>query len=907
MTQSMAENAGSFGELLKRYRGRAGLTQEELAEAAGLSVRGLSDLERGVVSAPRAGTLRLLARALQLAPEDEALWEAARKRGAGEGPYHRPDERREASSRDNLPVSLTSFVGRLHDLATVEQLLGRTRLLTLTGPGGVGKTRLAVQVAAACLEEYAQGAWLVELAPLGDPALVPAAVAGVLGIFAEAHRPLVATLSAVLRPKRLLLVLDNCEHLVAACAALAEALLQACPQLRILATSREALNIAGEVAWPVPSLEVPQGGQSLETLGQCAAVRLFVDRAQAVQLQFVLTEQNAAAVGQVCRRLDGIPLALELAAARMRALSVEQLAARLDQRFHLLTGGSRTALPRQQTLQATVEWSYELLTVAEQTLFTRLSVFAGGFTLEAAEEVCAGGAIAAEDVLDLLARLVDKSLVVAETDAAEAPRYRLLETLRQYGRERLPADTKVTALPDRHAVYYVGLAERFEREQHGPAQGQWLEVLEREHDNLRAALAWCLVQSAPMAGEEASEAVELGARLAGALTWFWWPRGHTKEGRDWLELALSRGDAVGPSLRAKVLHGAGFLACYQTDILRAEELFTQEVTLCREAGDVSGLALALAGLGMTAWDAGDERGADEHITEALALARRSGDRWTIGFVLAYRLVLLTRTDIAPAVDPRQSARAAGEEALGIFQSLEDTLQIAMTKMFLGRMAFFDGEYERAAALCAGSLAVARALRVRQNEGFTLSLLGDIARHQGRHEEAAARYEESVALHRDVGEDAERLSLTLRHLGGLALDRGEVVQAATYIADGRAVLEERARTYTGPGLGLWFRLWYIASLEAHAELAAARGQARRALRLAGAATALRAQTNFLLAPFDQAALARRLAPAREALGAAEQAEVWAAGQALTLEQAIAEAWETPAVDIAALTNAPLVDR
>jgi non-specific serine/threonine protein kinase len=629
----MAENAGSFGELLKRYRGRAGLTQEELAEAAGLSVRGLSDLERGVVSAPRAGTLRLLARALQLAPEDEALWEAARKRGAGAGEGlgleartsdHRPDAGQEAGARDNLPVPLTSFVGRRQDMAEVEQLLGRTRLLTLTGPGGVGKTRLAVQVAADCLEEYAQGVWLVQLAPLADPALVPAAVAGVLGVIAEAHRPLVATLNAVLRPKRLLLVLDNCEHLIGACAAVAEALLQACPQLRILATSREALGIGGEIAWPVPSLEVPGAGQPLEAIGQCAAVRLFIDRARAVQPHFLLTEQNAGAVAQVCRRLDGIPLALELAAACLRGLSVAEVSARLDGRFELLTGGSRTALPRHQTLRATVEWSYGLLSPAEQTLFQRLAVFTGGWTLEAAVAVCAGGALGSAAVLGLLLRLVNTSLVLAEEGSAGETRYRLLETLRQYAHERLAEQAERGLSQEQHADYYLALAQAGAAGLHGAGQLLWFERFEADHANLLAAARWLMTTG------QGSKALQ----LVTALYLFWEARGHRGLGRQLLASALATpGVPTRSAVHVTALAQAGAFALFDFELAQARVLFGEALTLARELDDPWSLAFAQFMLARLALEQGEAAAARPLLEDSVALFRRTDDRWRMAWAL----------------------------------------------------------------------------------------------------------------------------------------------------------------------------------------------------------------------------------------------------------------------------------
>jgi predicted ATPase/class 3 adenylate cyclase len=417
---------------------------------------------------------------------------------------------------NNLPVQLTSFIGLEGEIDEVKQLLATTRLLTMTGAGGCGKTRLALQVAAVVLEDFAEGVWLVELATLSDPTLLFQAVASALNIREQPGRSLQATIIDYLSPKQLLLVLDNCEHLVAACARLAETLLRACPHLRILATSREALGIAGETIRPVPSLSVPDPRRqpTVETLRRSEATRLFIERAIAGLPTFSPTTRNAEPITQVCQRLDGIPLAIELAAARVKVLSVEQIASRLDDRFRLLTGGSRTGLPRHQTLRATMDWSYELLSEAERVLLRRLAVFAGGFTLETAEAVCTGMDAETSAVLDLLTHLVDKSLVIME-ERGGTSRYRLLDTVRQYGRNKLLESGEDPRVRRRHRDWYLQLAEAAEPELHGPDQRLWLDRMEMEHDNLRTALDWSKVD------EDGSEA---GLRLAGALWWFWYVR-----------------------------------------------------------------------------------------------------------------------------------------------------------------------------------------------------------------------------------------------------------------------------------------------------------------------------------------------------------------------------------------------
>ena len=432
-----------------------------------------------------------------------------------------PQLRTLSTHPNNLPEQVTSFVGRERELETVKQLLARSRLLTLTGTGGTGKTRLSLQVAAELLESYPDGAWLVELAPLSNPMLVAQAVASVLSLEQEPGKPLTQTLVDHLRGWQALLLLDNCEHLLDPSAALADAVLRACPRVRILATSREALRISGETAHRVPSLSLPEvrRGITPELLLQYESTRLFIERATLVATDFTVTTRNAPALLSICRRLDGIPLAIELAAARARSLSVEDVNERLDQRFRVLTGGSRTALPRQQTLRSLIDWSYDLLSDREKSLFQRLSVFAGGWSLNSAEEVCTGGDLEEWDVVDLMTSLSDKSLVVRE-ERGESTRYRFLETVRHYAREKAGQDGESDCRRDRHLSHFLALAE--EAQLQGAQQAVWLKRLDAEHDNLRAALDW---------SREEGNSAEAGFRLAGAIWRFWMMSGLVSEGR----------------------------------------------------------------------------------------------------------------------------------------------------------------------------------------------------------------------------------------------------------------------------------------------------------------------------------------------------------------------------------------
>jgi predicted ATPase len=717
--------------------------------------------------------------------------------------------------RTNLPASLSSFIGRALEIGEVKRALASTRVLTLTGTGGCGKTRLAVRIAADLVDVYSDGTWLVELAPLTDPTLLPQTVAVALGLREGAGQSVVEALTSYLAEKDLLLLLDNCEHLIEAAAPLVEALLRACPRLRILTTSREALRVAGETSWRVPSLPLPPADASTaDDVETSDAIRLFAERARAVRPDFGLTRANAAVVAQICRRLDGIPLAIELAAARARVLSEEQIARHLDDRFRFLTGGNRGALPRQQTLLATLDWSYALLAEPERMLFRRLSVFVGGFGLEAAEAV--GG------VLDLLTQLVDKSLVQAEVGTGEE-RYRLLETVRQYGWERLVEAGEATAARGRHRDWCVALAERAEPELCGTRQLEWLERLDAEYDNLRAAIEWSLEVN-PMAA----------LRLTGSLWQFWQLRGDLAEGRRWLEAALAHVSAVEQRERqwerARALFGAGMLARDQGDSPAARVFAAESLALFGEAADPRGVVEALRIVGLCLLEAGaPAEQVRPPLEESLTRARVMGDHRSVGVALRYLGHLAARERDDPG------AYRLLTEALALSRQLGNVVEIGDALRVRGVFSLGRGDLAGARRDLEEGLVILRRLGHKRATGLVLLALGCLAHEEGDRAKAGELLQEGARLLREVA--APGTHEILGYLGRRAVARGQF----------------------------------------------ARGL--RLLATAAAAPAENVVSSILLASDHPVERASAVGAARAALGEPAFAAAWAEGQAMPLEQAL----------------------
>jgi predicted ATPase/class 3 adenylate cyclase len=688
---------------------------------------------------------------------------------------------------NNLPLELTSFIGRERELSDLRDLLSTNRLITLTGPGGTGKTRLAMRLAAELLARYDDGVWLVELAPLGDQGLLTQAVAATLGVQEEPGRSSLDSLTDYLRPKTMLLVMDNCEHLIDACAQFADNVLRGSPGLKVVATSRESLGISGETIFRVPSLALPDPLQTndYERTAANDSVRLFVDRARAANPRFELTDDNAPVVAQICTRLDGIPLAIELAAARTKVFSPEQIASRLDDRFGLLTGGSRTALERHQTLLALIDWSHDLLSDAERTLVRRLSVFAGGWSLAAAEAVC--GDEGHTDVVETLIHLADKSLVVVDDAVGAAePRYRLLETIRQYARDKLLAAGESKRIRDSHLDFYLRLVEEAEPHLRSGEQLTWLDRLETEHDNLRAALSWSLE----------SGAIEHALRLAGAAAYFWELRGlYWSEGQKWLDETLARAqpadtgaDEAGVRARAKALYGAARLHFdARIELTSSRALAEESLQSWRDLGDKWWAAVALEHIGfMLMWES-DVQTARARLEEGVSLARELGDRWPLA-------MCLTRLAGAVVVTDATSAHRIREEAVLIARDVGDMSVLSQALVGLAFIYVIEGNVANAMPLAAEALADARAIGTVTQIFLSLLALAVISGLQSDRAAATGYCRELFSLGRSTGSTAVLL-VGLMATAVVACFTGEAALGVRLMSAGERLADERGVTST----------------------------------------------------------------------------------------------------------------
>jgi predicted ATPase/DNA-binding XRE family transcriptional regulator len=884
---SRADGASTFGALLRRYRQEAGLSQEDLAERAGMSSQAIGALERGDRKRPYPITVRRLADALDLASDERAALIVAARPSATASPAASVDtapiQKWQVITTDpvadDLPPQLTSLLGRERQEAAVAQLLQQpdVRLVTLTGPGGVGKTRLAIQVAAGLRQRFADSVCFVDLAPLSMPDLVLPALAEALGLREVGGQPLATLLRAWLHARQMLLVLDNFEHLLPAAPAVAT-LLAACPRVQALVTSRAALHVRGEHEFAVPPLELPDadddvnGGHaqassrsepSLADMSHYGAITLFVQRAQAFMPTFALTSANVATVVAICRRLDGLPLAIELTAAWSKLLPPTALLARLSHRLNLLSDGPRDLPERQRTLRATIAWSEDLLAPEERTLFRRLSVFVDGCALEAAEAVSvapAGAERLGMDTLEGLSRLVDQSLLQQREQDGD-PRFSMLQVIRESALEQLEACGEMAPLRVAHASYFLELAEKTaQRIKHGEHQVGLLTRLEREHGNLRAALDWSLEDGA----------ADMTVRLCAALGVFWVVRGHWSEGRLWAERALSVSGMPSSHQYAELLRWAGRLASMQGDYAAATTRYSESLAFFRRMEDKNGSGLVLQGLAYCARDQAQIEQADRLFKESLTLLQDADDKSEVLGVLRGQAELEYIRGDYPA------AGRILDEALALAQSLGNTHDIALCKARLGWYALLRGELTDAQALLHDALTLQQHLSDRHGSAISLGYLGMLALERGDAVGAHKLFEQSLVLFEQLARNP-RIGSMLTRLGQACFSAGDIRGAEdAYLASLRVErpLANRQRT--------------AACFEGLAEVALARGHPERTAQLLGAAAqALGKLPPSPLPPRLGAQRERVALAARQALGEDAWTAAYAAWQSYTLEEAIAE--------------------
>jgi predicted ATPase/DNA-binding SARP family transcriptional activator len=755
------------------------------------------------------------------------------------------------SSKLNIPIPLTSFIGREKELKEITGLFSKSRLITLTGSGGVGKTRLAIQVVGDVLDMFPDGVWFLDLAPLSDPALVPNTLAGMLGLRESGESPLTDLLVNYLRSRTALVIFDNCEHLIEACAQLVHSLLASCEHFSILATSREALRVAGEIPYRVPSLELPKPDieVAIDEISNIESVNLFAERAAVALQGFAMSQQNVLAIAQICRRLDGIPLAIELAAARVNMLTVEQILMRLDDQFNLLTNGPRTALPRYQTLRATIEWSYNLLSEAERLLFRRLAVFSGGWTLEAAEAVCCGNGLETSEILDLLSQLVNKSLVIVKKSEGD-PRYRRLETIRQFAREKLMESSEQRHFCNCHLKYFSQLTEQAEPVLRGPTQLEWYARLYDERDNIRAALGWADKTD-----------IEAGLSLPSRMERFW-EIFDLREGSYWLSKFLQKPESRSyPRARAKALHKYGWILVGLQQFDTALSVGKECLDLYSANGDRQG---KVDGLLLLAWETSNTTQRMELTQQALELARSIGDMWRQADAL-WHLGWLYQGE---------KKFFYWEKAIGLARPLGDWRWLVSNLSTVGFFLALNGDIESAQKYLDESETLCQKLNIYPLPTALLEAYGQIAAYHGDFEKARAYFQEMAKIGVEFG-DRQDYNWAHVRLGYVALREGNLAEA-------RLLFTETARSFQKDK----YEIGVVFTLEGIAGLCAAEGKPEHSAQLTAWADATREKIGNLRSPIEQIDVDRIIALCLTKMGKAEFSDAFAEGKKMTLEQAVA---------------------
>jgi len=761
----------------------------------------------------------------------------------------------------NLPTQLTDFIGRAGEMRDVSRLVSENRLVTLTGVGGTGKTRLALQVGAEVVEDFPDGVWIVDLVPVADGEMVDNAVAAALGVRDQPGRSLLETIGDAVRTRKTLIILDNCEHLIRSSADVVSGILHAGPDVRVLATSREPLGVPGEVMAAIPPLAAPpQSATTADALAQYDSTVLFENRAALARPGFRITDENSEAVAQICRSLDAVPLAIELAAARVRVLSPSEIADHLEDRFRLLTGGGKTAVPRQQTLEATVAWSYDHLSDAERLLFSRLAVFAGNFTLDSAEAVTDSEGIERWDVLDLVTGLVEKSMLVVDSDDYAKSRYRVLETLRQYGMSRLIESGTADVFRRKHAVYFADLAERGDRQLRGPHQGEWFTALGKEHDNFAAALTWTL----------GAEEGELFLRTTSALGYFWGQMGLWEEGRNWLLAGPTTDETQPADLRAKALIQA-VTVIVPEDPERALETAKLARELSQAADEKHLAALALNSMGYVSMLMLLVDEATTLLEESVAMFRSLGDRW--GEALA--LGTLSNTVSYTGGD---SAEDLSNQSLRIFEELGDRLGTAESLDRGAKIADDRDDPRHAVELSERALALYLQLGSSIGQGHSLLSLGRATAHLGQPGQARQSLHESLKMLNEVG-DARCSARVQYELGSVDLSEDDLTGAI-----------ERFREALAMSSRIDDKLNITRALDGMGQIALANGDAERATVLFAATEQLRDPLKVLRARDEERRHEGRLETLRRRLNASSLDAAWTRGEDMDTEEAVAFAVE-----------------